>query len=288
MSFFSAFTGSAQRKDAKRGYADSTRMLSDGMGKAVGEIDQGYAGADKNFGRARGALGDAYGKADGFYGNAPDYLEPYAQTGSRANALYSDALGLNGVDAQRSFGQNYAASDPFRAQNAGMASEALMKVLNARGMSGSGYAAEAVARQNLQQGSQDYQNYLAQLSGLQSQGQNTAAQRTQFGQNMAGQRANLATGYGNAMAGTYGDQAGMNVNRGNALADLYYGNAQQNANMRTGLANAVAQSRSVGVNNMLGLASTIGGAVMGGFTPGAGGLSAFGNISKAMSGGGMK
>lgn len=264
MGFFSALTGKAQKKDAEQGYAESTAMLNRGMTQAEGAINQGYAGAATNFGQARNALTDAYNKADSFYANAPDYLTPYAETGNQANTMYGNALGLNGLDAQRAFGANYAASDPFRAQNAAMATDQLMKALNARGMSGSGYAAEAVARQNLARGSEDYQNYLTRLSGLQSQGQQTANQRMGYGMQAAGNRANLASGYGQQMAGTYGNQATMSANRGNALADLYYGNAQQNANMRTGLANARAQSRSTGLNNLLSLGSTLFGAAVNG------------------------
>jgi hypothetical protein len=254
MSFWDDFTGKSQRKDAKRGYRDSVAMLDEGKTAAEGQIKGGYAGADANYSRERDALTSAYTKADSLYGNTPDYLAPYDATGRSANTLYANALGLNGIEAQKAFGENYAASDPFRAQNAELATEQLMKALNARGLSGSGYGAEAVARQNLMQGSQDYQNYLNNLFGMQQQGQSAAAQRTQFAQNTAANRAGLSTNYGNALAGTYRSQGGLNVDRGNALADLSYGNAQQKANMRTGLANAVAQSRSVGINNLLGVA----------------------------------
>ena len=103
MGFFSDFMGTSQQKDLKASKAASDAALS-----------QGYSTAQGN-----------YSTAQGMY-------DPYVQSGRKASGMYENALGLNGVDAQKSFGANYAASDPFREQNADFANNALMRQFNAR------------------------------------------------------------------------------------------------------------------------------------------------------------
>ena len=146
-----------------------------------------------------------------------------------------------------------------------------MRSLNARGMSGSGYAAEAVAQQSLRRGSEDYNNYLNRLSGVRDSGQQAATNSAQLTGQFAGKRADIQRGKG-AVFGARADNA---TGRGNALSTLSYGNAQQMANQRMGLANATASSRTQGVNNILGGLSTLGGMAISGFTPAANGATPF-------------
>ena len=119
-------------------------------------------------------------------------------------------------------------------------------------MSGSGYAAEAVARQNLMRGSQDYENYLNRLSGTSQMGLNAASGAAGVAQN----RSSLSANRGQAGASIYGQQSANRINRGNALADLKYGLNQQLAGQRIGLGNSLAETRGIGWNNLMGLAST--------------------------------
>jgi hypothetical protein len=256
MGFFSSFLNPGA-KEAKAGYADATGMLQQGETKARGELTTGYDQAGNFLSQAGKGIGAAYDQAnnalDTGESKATGYLDPYIQSGGRANALYGDALGLNGTGAQSAFGANYAASDPFRAQNANFATEALMKSLNARGMSGSGYAGEAIARQSLARGSEDYGNYLNRLIGVRDSGQNAANNAASIAGNFAQQRAGLATDRLGAQNSIYGAQAQNATDRGNALSNLSYGNAQQMAGQRIGLGNALAESKSAGINNLIGL-----------------------------------
>lgn len=257
MGFFSNFLNPGA-SDAKSAYADSTRMLTKGANQARGELNTGFDQAGNYLAQAGQGVGAAYDQAGGALDRgqqqATEYLDPYVQSGGQANTLYGNALGLNGAAAQQSFGQNYAASDPFRNQNMDMANESLMRVLNSRGLSGSGFAGEAVARQSLARGSEDYGNYLSRLSGVRDSGQQAATNGAQFAGQFAGQRADLATGRLASQNSIYGAQAQNATSRGNALSDLSYGNAQQMAGQRTGLGNALAQSRAAGVNNLIGAA----------------------------------
>ena len=184
--------GTSQQKDLKasKGAADSA-------------LSQGYTGA----------MGD-YKTAQGMY-------DPYVKQGQQANSMYGNALGLNGVDAQKSFGANYAAADQFREQNADFANNALMRQYNAKGMGNSGTAALATQRASLERGSQDYNNYLNRLQGQ-------------------GQQGFQATGA----------QAGLQQGMG----DMTYGYGQQRAGNEINYGNALAQSRSTGINNLMGLA----------------------------------
>lgn len=183
--------GSSQQKDLKASKAAADAALS-----------QGYSGA----------MGD-YKTAQGMY-------DPYRQQGQQASNMYGNALGMNGLQAQKDFGSNYAASDPFREQNADFANNALMRQYNARGMGNSGTSALATQRASLERGSTDYNNYLNRLQG-----------QSQQGFQATGQQAQLQQGMG----------------------DMTYGYGQQRAGNEINYGNALAQSRSTGINNLMGL-----------------------------------
>lgn len=247
------FTGGKERRDARESFADTSRILNSGADQARGELGTGFDQAQGFFRNALKTGDRGYAAANTTLQQggqqALSYLDPYIQSGTEADTMYGDALGMNGLKAQQDFGQNYAASDPFRAQNAGFATEDLMRSLNARGMSGSGYAAEAVAQQQLRRGSEDYGNYLSRLSGVRDSGQSAATNAASITGNIAGQRAQNFTNQGGARADVYGRMAANATGRGNALADLTYGNAQQIAGQRVGLGNALAATRQTGMNN---------------------------------------
>ena len=255
MGFFDAFTGEAQKRDITKANRRATDELNRGETRARGEMTGGFAEADRFLRDAGRGLNSSTagqtGELTAGEAGAMGLLDPYIGSGTRANALLADALGMNGLDRQRAFGDNFAASDPFRQQNADMATEAIMRSLNARGMSGSGFAAEAVARQNLERGSIDWSNYLDRLTGQQSAGQSAATAG-------AGIRTNMAAGRANILGQTAGQTAdlmtrrAMNASdRGNALANLTYGAAQQRAGNRINMGNAMAETRGIGINNLL-------------------------------------
>ena len=267
MSFFGSLTGSDQRKDLRTGANNAVTSLNQGLGEARTNLNTGYTGATQQYDLAHNTYGQTFNAAKKAVNTGTDSavsaLSPYTQAGGQANALYGNALGLNGLQAQKDFGANYAANDPFRAQNSGFATDDIMRSLNARGLSGSGYAASAVADQSLRRGSQDYQNYLTRLQGQQGQGFQAAGQVAGYQANRGNALAGLNTGYGNAQANVYGQQAGASTEYGNSLANLNYGNGQQIAGIQTGLANGIAGARSAGVNNIIGLAGLAGKAFTG-------------------------
>lgn len=173
MSFFSSFTGSAQRKDVRNANSQATAAL-----------DKGYA------------------DSQGYYGQAAGAYDPYVTAGGKANDTYNALLGLNGADA-RSSAQGMLTSDPLFQGGLSQDSNALLRNLNARGQGGGGQA--QLAGQRVLQ--QNYGNWLDRYRDAGSQGfQATNAQsgvRAAQGDNAYGYgatKAGQATNMGNALA----------------------------------------------------------------------------------------
>lgn len=258
MGFFGSLMGTDQSHIVEQGTDKANAGLMRGRDVAAGFIAAGYRQGNQALNGAAGVNTQqnalAVGALDQSRDGALGYLNPYMQSGAKANGMYENALGVNGIDKQREFGQNYAANDPFRAQNANFATEDLMQSLNARGLSGSGFAGSAVAEQSLRRGSQDYNAYLDRLSGQAGQGLQAASQGAQVQQNYGNARANQAGNYSNANTNIAGQRSQNFTGRGNALADLNYGYAQQRATNDLNNAGQQAQFKTAGVNNLLSIA----------------------------------
>lgn len=241
----------------KNAYADSTATVNKGYDAARGNLAAGYGTANQAYGQARSDVNTGYRNALSSLASgtnqAAGAYQPYSETGQNANALYGNALGLNGQAAQQTFMQNYQA-DPFRDANADFANEALMRTLNARGMSGSGAAAAAIAQESLRRGSEDYNNYLNRLSGLQSQGQQTAGSLANLYANQGQHGAQYGMQAGSDLANIQGNRAATGYNYGLGQAGLDTDQAITNAGNRINLGNAMAGSRGILGNNLMNLA----------------------------------
>lgn len=287
MGLFGSFFGSDQRKDVRNATKQANQQLAKSSTAARAEMNQGFdqqlAALNSGYSGATGALNTGYDRArtdlTGAYGNAEnaintqlDYskelLDPYITSGNKAQNRYDTALGLNGQGAATDFYSEYAAADPYRQLNEDMANQALLRLANANGQSGSGRTALAVSRANLERGSTDLNAYLDRLAGQGQRGAQTATTLAGYANNAGSNIANLRAGLGDRLStnevnrGTalgnlnygYGqDQGNIAANRGSANANLTYGLGQQIAGNRINLGNAVADSRSTGINNLLGL-----------------------------------
>lgn len=240
-------------------YADSSNMVDKGYTAARGNLASGYNTANQAYGQARSDVNAGYRNAlsalAGGTNKAVVAYQPYSETGQNANTMYSNALGLNGAAAQQTFQQDYQA-DPFRDANADFANEALMRSLNARGLSGSGTAAAAVAQESLRRGSEDYNNYLNRLSGLQSQGQQTAGNIASLYANEGQQGAQYGMQAGSDLANIQGNRAATAYNYGVGQAGLDTDQAITKAGNRINLGNAQAASRGILGNNLMSLLGT--------------------------------
>lgn len=289
MGLFGSFFGSDQRKDVRKATSAANKTLRESAAAARTQMNQGidqqltslaggYTGAtgaiNTGYDRARDDLTGAYGNAENAINTQLDYskelLNPYIESGGKAQARYDTALGLNGQGAATDFYSEYAASDPYRQLNEDMANQALMRLANANGQSGSGRTALAVSRANLERGSTDLNAYLDRLAGQGQRGGQYATTLAGYANNAGSNIANLRSGLGDRLATnevgrgqnlgelSYGygqDRGTIQANRGAQNANLTYGLGQQLAGNRINLGNAVADSRNIGVNNLLGLGS---------------------------------
>ena len=206
MSLFSNLSGGRSRDDATAGH------------KAYRDNINAYAG------RARNAL--ATGRD-----SAVARLDPYAefgQSGLDANALYSNALGINGADArQDAFGT--FESDPFLEyanQNTGNALRDVFRRYNAGGMGNSGANQLAVGRVAGEFARNDINNWMNRLQGH-------GSEATRLGYGAAGQQAGYDERYGNVLAD-------LETSVGSAIGSSHLNNALYNAG-----------TRSAGVNNLM-------------------------------------
>ena len=169
MGFLGSFFGSDQRKDLKRANQKATAAIDQGLSEGVSAYQQGQARFD-----------------------------PYAQSGTQANAMYTAALGLGGPDAQREFLANYQADPTQELQQ-----QAVARAMAARGLTDSGASRLASARV----WNEGYQGHLNRLMGVSQQGMQAA-----------GAQAGIDTGIGDMRFGTGQLKANQAVNYGNAMA----------------------------------------------------------------------
>ena len=108
---FDAFTGAAQRRDLEAGTRRANAELTRGLSNARGALTSGYDDAN-------------------------EMLQPFAQRGAAGARAYGELLGLEGADARADM-QDVMTSDPIFQGQIGRHTDALLRNLNARGLSGS-------------------------------------------------------------------------------------------------------------------------------------------------------
>ena len=200
--FFDSFTGKAQGKTLKKGYNDSKQMMQEGYNTGRGDIQN-------------------------YHGMAQGYLAPYMASGGKTNALLGNALGVNGVDAQRQYMADFQNDPGYQAQfNSGI--DALDRSATARGGLYSGAAMKGVNEFGQQFQRQAFNDRINALSGYNQQGQQAA-----------------------------GAAAGMASQTGGQLGNMAFGFGQQQAANRINYANAKAQTQGMGVQNLLNLGGTV-------------------------------
>lgn len=195
-----SFSGSTATKKLQEGQQQANAMLQSGQQQATGNYTTGY----------QSALGR---------------INPMLQSGTAANNLYANHLGVNGAPAQQNAMSAWQTSPGYQ-----YLLNERMRGLNARANAGGNYYSGAALRgagdAHQAMMSQEYQNYLNRLGGYAGQG----AQMAQYG-------------------------AGLDTQNATNLANLNYGVAQQQAGNAINMANAQAQQSGALWNNILGLGS---------------------------------
>lgn len=191
--------------------------------------------------RARGDAQSGLTAATNATNTAVGYLNPYAQQGQRANALYGDALGINGAGARSAATANFSQNNPYSQAGDDYAMKGIMRREEAMGRSG-GNALLAAQRVGSERWDQRYNNWMGQMQGQGQMGLQAAS----------------------GQAGLQGQNAGYQFQNGQNMAGL----SQQTAG-------AIAGTQNAGVQNALGF----GGMLINGFSPTKDGTSAFGNMA---------
>ena len=195
-----SLTGSTAKKALSQANEQATAALGRGLADSTSSLNTGY-------------------------GNAQGYLAGYGQQGQRANALYSQALGLDGTAARQQFMDQFAGGDPFRQWNADQTARTMSRRLGSMGYRPQGGTMNlALARAGMERGSQDYDGYMNRLAAAAQQGQGIA-----------------------------GQQAGYAAQQGQGLAGLQSGFGQQQAANAINYGNAQAQQSNALMQNLLGL-----------------------------------
>ena len=130
-------------------------------------------------------------------------LQPWVTSGTSANTLQANLLGLNGQDAadtamksfQASPGYQYSLDQGEKAVDAGAASKGMLR-------SGAVLKAEQTLGSNL--ADQDFGNYMTRLNGLSTLGQNSATGQAATDTSAAANQASIYGGAANGIGNSVG------------------------------------------------------------------------------------
>lgn len=127
-----------------------------------------------------------------------DLLSPAIESGNTAREQYSDAIGVNGEDAQGAYFSGFQNDPGFEAANE-FALEQINRSAAGRGNSLSGNVLSALNDYSQKNQLGAFQNRLSNLSQLFGSGDRNANALAGFGQNFAQGAGNLITGAGNTI-----------------------------------------------------------------------------------------
>lgn len=189
------------------------------------------------------------------YDGANEYLQPYYDTGVDANETISDALGLNGIDAQQGY-YNAFADDPGFEASLAAGREAIERSAAARGGMYGGGALKELHNYGQRAKLDSYRDRLNRLSQLSQTGYGAASQMGQYtaqkgsalydaGRDIGANRRNMFADYANIDAnigdlrgGYYDNQAGLSMQGGDIRARRAINNGNRTNNMIEGLGKA--------------------------------------------------
>lgn len=201
------------------------------MGNIFGDLWDSFTGAGAKKAiqagqeQAQGYLTNATDNINQAYGKAASTLDPYVQGGNAFYKRYGDAMGVNGVDALTKV-QNEYMNDPIQQALMDRITKANTRAMVGNQMNNSGAATQSLTNALLS----NWQNYQQGLSGGSQAGQQAATTQagvyTGQGDNLAtinNQRAGVAIGGANAMAGANNLFAQNLIGAGSAIGSIFGG-----------------------------------------------------------------
>lgn len=194
------------------------------------DLKRASRGAAENYTRGLNQFTDTVGAGKQ---ESLGYYEPFGQAGLGAQNLYSNYLGVNGLEGRQGFFDDFQFGPELEAANE-YGIRALDRSASARGLNYSGNQLENLYNFGMQNFGNFLNPYLDRL------------------ERSAGQGANIAQ-----------QQAGIASQAAQNIGDAQFGTQQLLANNQINTGNALAANRQVGMNNLLGLLG-IGANVFGG------------------------
>ena len=192
----------------------------------------------------RGAMADATSRIDatqnqvaGLYEQGQEYLNPYRETGGKANDLQAALSGALGPEAQQKAYADYQSS-PGAAYALQEGEKAVMRNSAATGALGGGNTLRELQSHGIGQFLQDYQNQYARIGDVAARGYGAAT----TGASMFGQQAGIQGQLGQYRASI--PMTGANLLGGYQMQvgrDI----AQNDANVRTGVSNLQSSAGDV-------------------------------------------
>ena len=228
------------RTDLSGGVASALQSLLAGYGQGSSDLTN-YAG------QAAGAIGSGVNQAVDTVQGSNAAFQPFAATGTAANGMLGNALGLNGAAGNAAATSAFQASPGYQFQ-VDQATDAAARKAASLGMAASGNTMSAITGLAGNLANQEQGSWLDRLQGLASQGlsaagsisgNNQAAGNYQYGG--GGILANLLSQTGQSLA--TGDRA-----LGTAQAGLQSGLGTAQASLDTGLGTALANNTWQGTN----------------------------------------
>jgi hypothetical protein len=170
-----------------------------------------------------------------------NYYDPWTASGTQANTMYGNALGLNGPKGNQAATQAFQANPGYQfATQQGI--QALDRSAAGAGMFGSGNAAMALNDYGQGMANQQYGNWLSNLNGMNSQGLLAAGGQQQRQSTLGGynMQAGLAAGSADMQAGLNASNVIMQGQLADAAA-----NAQGGSNLFGALGSALSGGLSL-------------------------------------------
>lgn len=165
------------------------------------------------------------------YNKASDLFNQWYDTGSSANQMYANALGLNGAEGTAA-AQSAFTESPSYQYSLDQGLNAILRSQSAKGMLGTGNTTtdELVYATNL--ANQEWQSYLNNLNTASASGQSAASSQASQLDQLASTISNTNTNLGNL---AYSTQTGIGNSNAQMVTDQYAAEQAANQNLWNGL-----------------------------------------------------
>jgi hypothetical protein len=246
----SIFSGGAGRKagvwtanylgDVKK---DVTSYYDQGLKNSIGALGNARSAYATGLNDQVNSINTGANSAINRLGEATELYRPAYDRGEAAGGLYSDSLGMNGVEGNARAVNSFQAGPGYQWQ-VNQATDAAARKANALGMGASGNTLTALATLGSNLANKEFGGWQDRLKGVSDQGMQAASGMS----GLMSQQAGYDFGRGQLLSGAYGQNASNIAGTYGAEAGLY----SQDANNRADTDKwAAGQIVSAGQNGMM-------------------------------------